>query len=66
MKITVLGAGSWGTTVASVTAARYETVLWARDQQVVDSIEVERENSRYLKGFTQQPISRRPSPWPTC
>ena len=52
MKISVLGAGSWGTTVASVVAARSTTVLWARDQRVVDSIESERENTRYLPGFT--------------
>ena len=30
MHVTVLGAGSWGTTVAALTSARNETTLWAR------------------------------------
>lgn len=52
MRISVLGAGSWGTTVASVAASRNDTVLWARDPDVADGIEADRENTRYLKGFT--------------
>lgn len=52
MRISVLGAGSWGTTVASVAAHRNDTVLWARDPDVADSIETDRENKRYLAGFT--------------
>ena len=55
MKITVLGAGSWGTTVASVAAARNDTVLWARDPDVADAIETDRENARYLAGFRLPP-----------
>ena len=51
MKISVLGAGSWGTTVASIAASRYDTVLWARDQSVADGIEADRENSR-IQFFT--------------
>lgn len=51
MRISVLGAGSWGTTVAAVAAHRNDTVLWARDPDVADHIESERENARYLKGF---------------
>ena len=55
MRISVLGAGSWGTTVASVAAARNDTVLWARDPDVADGIEADRENSRYLRGFKLSP-----------
>ena len=51
MRISVLGAGSWGTTVACVASSRNDTVLWARDPDVADEIETERENTRYLKGF---------------
>ena len=34
MNIAVLGAGSWGTTLASLLAARNDTILWARDADV--------------------------------
>jgi glycerol-3-phosphate dehydrogenase (NAD(P)+) len=51
MRISVLGAGSWGTTVASVAAHRNDTVLWARDPDVADGIEADRENQRYLAGY---------------
>jgi glycerol-3-phosphate dehydrogenase (NAD(P)+) len=49
--ITVLGAGSWGTTVATICAKRNPTTLWARNDDVVDEINAKHENSRYLGGF---------------
>ncbi len=55
MRISVLGAGSWGTTVASVASSRNDTVLWARDPDVADGIEADRENHRYLAGFKLPP-----------
>ena len=51
MKVTVLGAGSWGTTVASLVAQRHPTVLWARDPEVAAEVRDHRTNSRYLEGF---------------
>jgi glycerol-3-phosphate dehydrogenase (NAD(P)+) len=51
MQVTVLGAGSWGTTVASLTATRNPTVLWARDRTVADEINREHTNKSYLPGF---------------
>ena len=51
MRVTVLGAGSWGTTVASLVAARNDTVLWARDGTVAEEIRAEHTNDRYLPGF---------------
>ena len=33
MQVTVLGAGSWGTTVASLVAQRNQAVLWARNAE---------------------------------
>ncbi len=51
MKVAVLGAGSWGTTVAALTAARNETTLWARDEDVVREIGEDHLNSKYLKGY---------------
>ena len=48
MRVTVLGAGSWGTTVAALVAARHDTVLWARDTEHSVAIQESRENARYL------------------
>ncbi|MBA3799917.1 MAG: NAD(P)H-dependent glycerol-3-phosphate dehydrogenase [Geodermatophilaceae bacterium] len=50
MRVTVLGAGSWGTTVASLTAGRNETMVWARDPEVAREINEEHTHSRYLSG----------------
>jgi glycerol-3-phosphate dehydrogenase (NAD(P)+) len=52
MRVVVLGAGSWGTTVAALIAPRHPTVLWARDEDLADEIDQQHSNSRYLKGFT--------------
>ncbi|MGH9298689.1 MAG: NAD(P)H-dependent glycerol-3-phosphate dehydrogenase, partial [Acidimicrobiales bacterium] len=51
MQLAVLGAGSWGTTVASLVAPRHPTVLWARNEEVAAEITSERTNSAYLPGF---------------
>jgi glycerol-3-phosphate dehydrogenase (NAD(P)+) len=55
VKIAVLGAGSWGTTVASLVAPRHETVLWARDPEVARTVNTEHANSAYLPGFGLAP-----------
>ena len=52
MRVTVLGAGSWGTTVAALACGRNPTVLWARSPEVAKSINETRENATYLSGFT--------------
>jgi len=51
VRIAVLGAGSWGTTVASLVAPRHETKLWARNPDVAKEVNVEHANSAYLPGF---------------
>ena len=50
-RITVLGAGAWGTALA-IQAARAgcEAVLWARDGARAAEIDAARENARYLPG----------------
>ena len=48
IQVTVLGGGSWGTTVASLAAAHARAVLWARDADVAHEISAEHRNSRYL------------------
>jgi glycerol-3-phosphate dehydrogenase (NAD(P)+) len=47
-KVTVLGAGSWGTTVAVILSDRVETLLWARRPELAREIAEQRQNSTYL------------------
>ncbi|MFT4971617.1 MAG: glycerol-3-phosphate dehydrogenase (NAD(P)+), partial [Saprospiraceae bacterium] len=42
--------GSWGTTVASLTARNCPTTLWARNQATVDEINQHHTNRKYLPG----------------
>lgn len=52
-RIGVLGGGSWGTALAIQAARAGCTVeLWARDADLADRINRERENHKYLPGFT--------------
>jgi glycerol-3-phosphate dehydrogenase (NAD(P)+) len=51
MRVTVLGAGSFGTTIASLIAPRHATLLWARDPALAIEIRERRANERYLEGF---------------
>jgi glycerol-3-phosphate dehydrogenase (NAD(P)+) len=51
-RVAVLGAGAWGTSIASVLAARLDVVLWARDAAQAGSIGATRRNERYLPGIT--------------
>ncbi|AQA21637.1 ketopantoate reductase PanE/ApbA family protein [Rhodococcus sp. MTM3W5.2] len=48
VRVVVLGAGSWGTTVAGLAARNTPTLLWARDPDTADEINSEHRNSRYL------------------
>lgn len=52
MKITVMGAGSWGTALAIHFAQhRHEVALWARNREHIETLNKERENKRALPGF---------------
>ena len=51
MRVTVLGSGSWGTTVASLVAGRNDALLWARRSDVAEEIRTEHRNSTYLADF---------------
>jgi len=56
-RISVIGAGSWGTALAIVAArAGHEVILWSRNDEVVNSITDKRLNARYLSS-TQIPHS---------
>ncbi len=48
MRVAVLGAGSWGTTVASLVAANAPTVIWSRRSDSADEINREHRNHQYL------------------
>ena len=54
----VIGAGSWGTTVAHLLAHNTSTVLWARDPAVAIEISEQHVNSRYLAGYDLHPNLR--------
>ncbi len=52
-KATVLGAGSFGTAMATVLSANFEDVaLWARDAAQVEAINRTHQNAGYLPGLT--------------
>jgi glycerol-3-phosphate dehydrogenase (NAD(P)+) len=49
MRVTVLGAGSWGTTVAALLCRRdHEVLLWARNPDVAAEVNEQRSNGGYL------------------
>ncbi len=51
MQICVLGAGSWGTTVAALAARNHPTTLWGRNKTVINDINASHQNNVYLRGF---------------
>lgn len=55
LKIGLLGGGSWGTTVASVATRNAPVMLWARDAETVEDININHRNSRYLQGISLPP-----------
>lgn len=59
MKISILGAGSWGTALANVLAGKGEEVLlWARGAEVAADVNERAVNSRYLPGQALCPALR--------
>ncbi len=51
MRCAVVGAGAWGTALADVLARNgHQTMLWAREPDVADSINRQHENRRFLAG----------------
>ena len=48
MRVAVVGAGSWGTTVASLTCHNADTLLWARRKELADELNADHTNSAYL------------------
>ncbi|MEO5724074.1 MAG: NAD(P)H-dependent glycerol-3-phosphate dehydrogenase [Ilumatobacteraceae bacterium] len=52
IKVAVVGAGSWGTTMAAIAAVNTPTVLWARREALANQINNEHVNGDYLSQFT--------------
>lgn len=50
MRLTVIGAGSWGTAIAGMLAAKAPTTLWARRADLAAHINEKGENAEYLPG----------------
>jgi glycerol-3-phosphate dehydrogenase (NAD(P)+) len=55
MRIAVLGAGAWGTSISVSLCARHEVCLWARDAGLVATLRAGRSNPRYLPGISLPP-----------
>lgn len=56
-KITVLGAGAWGTAVAMALAGRHDVLLWGRNGDAMAAMAASGENA-YLPGFPLLPQLR--------
>jgi glycerol-3-phosphate dehydrogenase (NAD(P)+) len=48
VRVTVLGAGSWGSALAALACANADTLLWARNAALAQAITANRINDRYL------------------
>jgi len=59
MRIGVIGGGAWGTALAQVAARGGEPVLlWAREPEVVESVNVRHQNELFLSGVPLSPSIR--------
>ena len=52
LRVAVIGAGSWGTTVACLVSRNASTILWARRGDVAREIRENRTNEKYLPGYS--------------
>jgi len=51
MKVTLLGAGAWGTALAIAFAGKHEVTLWSREEDVANDLQNTRENHRFFPGY---------------
>lgn len=58
LNVGLLGGGSWGTTVASLTAKNSPTVIWARNPKTVEEINTHHTNEKYLPNAKLTPNLR--------
>jgi len=58
-RIGVIGGGAWGTALAQVSAgAGRDTLLWALEPEVIESVNAEHSNPVFLPGITLNPAIR--------
>jgi glycerol-3-phosphate dehydrogenase (NAD(P)+) len=58
IRLAVIGAGSWGTTVAALACANTPTLLWARRDELASRINEAHGNDDYLAGFELPEVLR--------
>jgi glycerol-3-phosphate dehydrogenase (NAD(P)+) len=58
IKVAVVGAGSWGTTVAHLAAHNSPTMLWSRRADLAEAIDRDHRNEQYLAGYDLHPDLR--------
>ena len=51
MKVTLLGAGAWGTALAIAFAGKHDVTLWSREEDVAVDLQKTRENTRFFPGY---------------
>lgn len=51
MRITLLGAGAWGTALSIAFAGKHEITLWSREEDVAADLLNTRENHRFFPGY---------------
>jgi glycerol-3-phosphate dehydrogenase (NAD(P)+) len=50
MKISIIGAGGWGTTLANLLSEKNNVSLWVREPELLEIIKKEKENKWFLQG----------------
>ncbi len=58
LRVSVLGAGSFGTTLAHLITLNAPTVLWCRRPETADEVNSNHTNERYLRGYPLAPALR--------
>ena len=57
-RLGVIGGGAWGTALAQVAAEGGETLLWAREPEVIEAVNGRHENGLFLPGVALNPAIR--------
>jgi glycerol-3-phosphate dehydrogenase (NAD(P)+) len=58
LRVSVLGAGSFGTTIAHLSTFNAPATLWCRRPETADQVNAEHRNERYLPGYDLAPSLR--------
>ncbi len=58
IRVGVLGAGAWGTALAHQFSSFHPVMLWGRDPELMQQIDLNKENKKYLSGFLLNPMLR--------